>query len=141
MNTRLTIAAIAMIAVIHFTAAQETTRKFSTTEEKIAFAKKNIRNGLLSDNAGVLESAMRLTAQMKLKYPATDVKELAALLDKISVSHSSGRVRYKAYIASNICNDPQWYAEDHRVTTATEEDFFRIASERLQQKLYSINSY
>lgn len=141
MKTRFTIAAIAFIAVIHFSTAQETAKKFTTMEQKIEFAKKNIKNGLLSDNDGVLESAMRLTAQIKLRYPATDVKELAAILDKISVSHPSGRVRYKAYIASNICSDPQWYNEDVRVAKATEEDFFRVASERLQQKLYSVNSY
>ena len=140
MKTRIAIAVIAMMIALQCGTAGEPAKRFATTEQKIEFAKKNIMNGLRSENAGVMESAMRLTAVMKMRYPATDVSDLVVVIGEIAAKHPSGTTRYKAYIASSICSEPDWYAKEQNVTTATDEDFFRAASARLNQKLFSNNS-
>lgn len=140
MKARIAIAVILTAMAIHIGAAQETAKKFTTAEQKIEFAKKNIAHGLRSGNAGVIESAMRLTALMKMRYPASDVSNLAGIIDEIAAKHPSGTIRYKAYITLNICADPEWYVQEEKVATADDLTFFRNASARMQQKLLGVNS-
>lgn len=136
MKTRIAAAFIVLAAVQIGMAAEPGTKLF-TTERKIELARKNLKVGLQSDNIGVLESAMRVTAQLKMRFPAAEVPELVGLLDEITVNHPSGIIRYQAYIASSVCADPEWYSKEQSVTSANDEDFFRAASKRLQQKYFS----
>lgn len=131
--------AIAVMIAIQFGAAGEKGKKFATEGEKIAYTTKNLIKGLNSSNPGVVEASIRLTAQMKMRYPEADVTMLQDVLNAISTKHKSGCVRYQAYIASNICSDPAWFANDESVVTADQENFFRAASNRLQQRLYTTN--
>lgn len=140
MKTRIAIAVIAMMIAAQCGTAEEPAKRFATTEKKIEFAKKNLMYGLRSENAGMMESALRLTAVMKMRYPATDVSDLVAVIGEIAAKHPSETTRYKAYIASSICLEPDWYAKEQNVTAATDEDFFRAASARLNQKLFGNNS-
>ena len=78
---------------------------------------------------------------MKLQVPSTDVTELREELDELSVTHPSATVRYKAYIASSICADPEWYAQENSVVTADQNQFFIGATQRLHQKLFGLNSF
>ena len=133
------IVAIVMMAAAQFGAAGEKEKKFATSDEKVAYATKNLMKGLNSTNPGVVEASIRLTAQMKMKYPNTDVSILQDVLNSIATTHKSGVVRYQAYIASNICSDPVWYSIDQNVVNADQENFFRAASNRLQQRLYTTN--
>lgn len=140
MKTRTALTVATILITLQWTVAGEPAKQFATTEKKIEFAKKNLMNGLRSENEGVMESALRLTAQMKMQYPATDVSDLVSVIDEIAVEHRSGTIRYKAYIASSICLEPEWYSQEEKVTAASEENFFRAASARLNQKLFSNNS-
>ncbi|MBI2427818.1 MAG: hypothetical protein HYV29_03315 [Ignavibacteriales bacterium] len=140
MKTRTAIAVIVMMIAVQYGTAGEPAKRFATAEKKIEFAKKNLMNGLKSGNTGVIESALRLTAQMKMQYPATDVSDLLRAIDQISVEHPSGTTRYKAYIVSSICLEPEWYSQAQDVITANEENFFRTASAQLNKKLFSNNS-
>lgn len=129
----------AVMIAVQFGAGGEKGKKFATADEKVAFATKNLMKGLNSNNPGVVEASIRLTAQMKMKYPDADVTTLQDVLNSIATTHKSGCVRYQAYIASNICSDPVWYSIDQNVVNADQENFFRVASNRLQQRLYSTN--
>lgn len=131
--------AIAVMIAVQFGTAGEKGKKFATADEKVAFATKNLMKGLNSNNPGVVEASIRLTAQMKMIYPEANVAMLQDVLNAISTNHKSGCVRYQAYIASNICSDPAWFANDENVVTADQENFFRAASNRLQQRLYTTN--
>ncbi|MDD8019324.1 MAG: hypothetical protein PHP42_13210 [Bacteroidota bacterium] len=141
MKTRIAIAAIVMMMAIQIGAAREPAKRFPTLEKKIEYAKKNWIAALQTENEGVIESVMRIVSKFKLQHPAVDVKELKEAFDIISLTNPSGAVRYKAYIASSICTDPEWYAQEQRVLTAVEENFFRVASTRLHQKLISGYSF
>lgn len=140
MKTRIAMITVVVIAALQLGTAGEPAKKYATTEQKIAYATKNFMIALKTGNVGVMESAMRVAAQMKLKYPEANVTGLKSLFDELCITHQSPSVRYKAYIASNICSDPEWYAQELRLLTANEETFFQAASDRLHQKLFSTNS-
>ncbi|MHB1049308.1 MAG: hypothetical protein ACYC09_04435 [Bacteroidota bacterium] len=140
MKTRtIAMVAIAVMIAVQFGAAGEKGKKFATADEKVTFATKNLIKGLNSANPGVVEASIRLTAQMKMRYPEANVTVLQDILNAISTNHKSGCVRYQAYIASNICSDPAWFTNDESVVSADQENFFRAASNRLQQRLYTTN--
>jgi hypothetical protein len=141
MRHRTIITAVVLMTAIATGAAMEPAKKFTSVEQKIEYMKKNLAVALRSENAGLVEAAMRGVAQLKMNYPSTEVGTLKETLEKISVEHPSGTVRYKAYIASAVCSEPGWYALDAAVTAADPDDFFIAASHRLQQKLLSSTSY
>lgn len=140
MKTRTLVIAAAILIAVQYGDAGENGKKFNTNNEKIAYATKNLMKGLNSTNAGVVESSIRMTAQMKMKYPAADVTTLQEVLNAIATTHKSGSVRYKAYIASNICSDPTWFSNEQSIADADQENFFRAASQRLHQRLLTTNT-
>ena len=125
---------------VHFAAATEPARKFNTEEKLILFASKNLYSALHSENAGVIVSALRITALLKMRYPGADVSSLVETIDEIRTSHPSGTMRYKAYVVLSVCENPEWYSNEHAIVTANDESFFRATSERLQKQLLSENT-
>jgi len=140
MKTRITTMAAIAVMAIQLTLAGEPVKKFATEDQTIAFVTKNLMNGLHSTNIGLIESAMKMTAQMKMRYPGADVSQLVNVLNKLVQNHPSGITRYKAYIALSICENPEWYSKEKSIVTANEENFFRAASEHMQEYLLSTNS-
>ncbi len=141
MKTRTIIIAVIMTAALHFGTAGEPIKKFATMKAKIEYAKKNWHMALKSGNQGLVESVLRSVAQFKMHNPLVEVTEFQEAFEKISFTHSSGIVRYEAYIAANICSDPIWYAQEKRVINAAHEEFFRAASERMQEKLLGVETF
>lgn len=141
MKARTIMTAAVLIMTLQFANATEPTLKFNSPEKKISFASKNLLAAIRSENPGVIESAIRVTAQMKMRYPEADVTTLVKAMEDVWLKNPSGALRYKAYIASNICTDPDWYSNDLRTANADDDDFFKAASSRMQEKLLSTNSF
>ncbi|MEI7906181.1 MAG: hypothetical protein WCI84_02370 [Bacteroidota bacterium] len=139
MKTRIALVAVIVMMAIQFTASQGTAKRFDTEEKKIIFATKNLLNAFRTANTGVIESALRITAQMKMRYPAADVSELTTVMSKVWQNHPSGTTRYKAYLAISVCENPEWYSNEKNLLTANEENFFHAASARMQEQLLSAN--
>lgn len=133
-----TAAAVILIAV-QFTAAQIPQERATPNNKQITMAAKNLLNGLRSGNTGVIESCMRLTAQMRMRFPEADVNPLVEVIYGIRERYPSGATRYKAHIALSICENPGWFVTRPEVTGANEETFYRAASVRLQEQLLSAN--
>ena len=140
MKTRKAMMTTIVLMAIQFTIAGEPAKKFATEEKMVAFATKNLLTALQSANTGLIESSMRLTAQMKMRYPVTDISKFVKILNDLAQNHPSGTTRYKAYIALSICENPEWYASETTLATASEENFFQIASNHMQEYLLSANS-
>lgn len=140
-RTRITILATVAFVTLNFAYNQEQQKRFSTFEQRLESAKQNVLRGLQSENTGLIESCIKMAAKIKLKAPSLDVGKLHETLDELSITHPSATVRYKAYIASTICDDPEWYAQDKNIVAADDEQFFIHAARRLQQKLFGLNAY
>ncbi len=140
MKTRIAMMTAIAMMVIQCINAAEPAKKFDTEEKKIAYATKNLLSSMHSTNPGVVESAMRVTAQMKMRYPAADVSEMVNVMNTLWQKHPSGTMRYKAYIAMSICGNPEWYSNENTLATATDESFFKLASLRMRDQLLSENT-
>ncbi len=132
---------MAFIVVLAMTMpAQETNDKKPVPKSRFERAKKNIATGMRSKNDGLMEASFMLAAKIKMRYPGEPIAELKSFLDSISVADGSETIRYKASVASHICNDPEWFAMDSAVSGADAEHFFPFAARRLQQKMFGLNN-
>ncbi len=131
----ITIAAITLIALTVSTAQTIP----STEQTKTSRIAANLVTALRSGNTGVTESALRMTALMRLRYPAADLSALADAVEEIREKNASGTTRYKAYITLSFFENPSWYADVREVVHADEMSFFPAASQRMQHQLLSVN--
>ncbi|MEW5798894.1 MAG: hypothetical protein AB1728_07780 [Bacteroidota bacterium] len=139
MNTGLIV--MSCLAILAMTLhAQESSGTKQVPKFRLERAKKNIAAGMRSTNDGLMEASFVLAAKMKMKYPEESIAELKSILDSISVAHDSEVIRYKAYLSSYICGDPDWFAMDSAVASADVEHFFPAAARRLQQKIFGMNN-
>lgn len=139
MKARFIIAMALCLAAVH-TASAGDSLKYDTTAKKVAFAVKNLTMALRSDNAGLVESALLLSAKMKMRYPEADVTPLVTAMERIRMTHTDGVMRYKAFVAASICTNPEWFRTDAGVNGAPDESFFRTASTAMRDRLLSVNS-
>lgn len=135
MKQTFAIIAAVIIAAAQITSAQETAKKFPTEESRTAFATKNILVSFRTGNEGVVESALRLTAEMKMRYPATDMTDLVKAMTVIKKEHKNGTIRYKAFVAISVCENPEWYGRLMNNDSENNEHFFRSASNVLNEQL------
>ena len=139
MKNSIKIITLTLLVGISIGLSQSTQRKIRTDEQRIEMAKKNYQMGLHSDNEGIVSSAVKMIAKMKMRYPTSDLDDIKEDLRELSVEHPSAPIRYKAYLAYAICEDPLWFSKDQDVVTRDERDFFIATSHRLQQKLFGYN--
>lgn len=140
MKTRLTMVVAMAVLAMQFAQSAEPAKKFRTEEQKIGYATKNLVVALQSTNTGVMESAMRVTAQMKMNHPSADVSALVKALNVIRQKNPSGTVRYKAYLAISICENPEIFTGEKTLASAEDKDFFKTASDRMREQLLSTNT-
>ena len=140
MKTRIVLVAVLILSVITSAVSQRTVKTFASKEVRLEAAKNNVMVGLRSENNGVVEAAIMFTAKLKMIEPESDISKLQSALDHISISHPSPAIRYKASIASHICSDPNWFMYNNRLVTSETDQFFPIAAERLQQKMFGLNT-
>lgn len=139
MKTRIATIAIVIIMMMQFTTAQNS-KKIISQEKKIEFITKNLLVGLHSTNPGVVQSAIRVTAQMKMRYPSANMSKLMTALNSIWRNNPSGAMRYKAYIAMSICEKPEWYGYVDNETPSNEDSFFITTSAQMREHLLSDNN-
>lgn len=140
MKQQLTVIAAIALFIISIAPAQVTHQKFTTDDQKITFATRNLLNGIQSDNPGVIEASMRIAAQMKLRFSHADVAALTGAINKIRRTHPSGSLRYKAYVAAVVCEQPELFRDAESVNSAKDDEFYRAASTHMQQQLLSVNA-
>lgn len=120
--------------------AQEVQLKYPTIESKIAFGKRNILLGLRSENVGLIEASLLLMAKIKLDFPETNTSDVQPVLDSLALMGSSSVLRYKSYLTSNICTNPEWFSMENMLRTTETEGFFLSASQQLQNTLLGMNT-
>jgi hypothetical protein len=94
---------------------------------------KNLLAGLRSENRGLTESAMMQVAKIKILYPGANVAETKNVIDSLSIHATIPSVRYKAYLASNVCDNPTWFAK--RSNIEYENEFFESVAAQLQERI------
>ena len=104
-----------------------------TLSARLEMGKKNYLMGVRSGNQGLVESAMMQVAKIKIAYPAFDITEIKSVLDSLSINAKIPSVRYRAYLASNVCDNPTWFAKEN--SDADVNDFFVSVESQLQGRI------
>ena len=139
MNTRIVTVMCAVLIAANLCFGRDDAKERKVFERRIESAKKNLIVGLRSQNRGVVEASVKMTASIKLLVPSEDMSELEEELNVLSTRDPSPIVRYKAYIASSICSNPEWFV--HWIDSSSDDDAFYInAGDRLRQKLFGMNA-
>ena len=140
MKTRSSLLVLAAFAAVNMALGAGPTRKFATDSQKAECATKNYSLGLSSGNEGLVQSCIHRIAELKLRMPTTNMLVLQEQLNRLSVSHKSAAVRYKAYLASCICADPAWFIQETNIPADDQAQFFMSAARLLEQKVLGANS-
>jgi hypothetical protein len=102
---------------------------------KLDNAKKNYLMGIRSTNQGLVESAMMQVAKIKIAYRASDFAEVKNVIDSLSVNATNPSIRYKAYLASNVCDNPTWFPHKDYAGHQDVNEFFESVAEQLQARV------
>lgn len=97
--------------------------------------RKNYKACLGSENDGVVESAIAHVVRMKMYFKAEDFSDLKGAIDWLAVSGRTPGIRYKAYLASLVLDNPSWFKDECCKEYEGTEEMFTALSKRLQQTL------
>ncbi|HTR82667.1 MAG TPA: hypothetical protein VMM58_13640 [Bacteroidota bacterium] len=140
MKKHTTITMIAMAVAFNFEAfaqyppsnGTQPAPKFDCTSK---IAKMNYLMALRSENAGLAESSMMQAAEIKMLHPDADFAEIKNVTDSLATNGSTPSIRYKAYLASNVLDNPKWFAKKEHVPYETTDQFFASIAGQLQERL------
>ena len=126
---------LTVIAAMMISAASYAQAPATNHDAKIDKAKKNYLVGLRSDISGLVESCMMRSAQVKMLYPDANYSDVKKVTDSIAVHGVSPTIRYKAYLASNVLENPEWFGKRDRQAIETPDEFFNSVAAQLQERL------
>lgn len=90
---------------------------------------------LESCNTGVVESALAHVVLMKLYVPEKEFDGVREKIGSLSVNGCNPTIRYKAYLASLVYDDPELFAQERGQSFSDPEALFNSVSNRLQVTL------
>jgi hypothetical protein len=107
--------------------------------KKVAQARVNYLWSLGSDNPGVVGSALAQIAYFSLCKPDFCTEEMTAAVASLAATGSTAAVRYRAYLAGLVIENPAMFTLERDARYETGEQLFSALANRLQEKLLSYN--
>lgn len=138
---RSTFVVAALLSVAAAAPAQSTAdRPYFPAAEKyqnldVRSLERSFVSALGSTNDGVVESAIAHVARLKMQVPSASMERVKAALGCLSVNGRTAGIRYRAYLAGLVFDDPGLFAKDAMQNFAGSEEFFTALSGRLQNEL------
>lgn len=99
--------------------------------------RKNLLMALRSANRGLVESAMMQIARVKMRAPGERIQEVKDVIDSLSLKGNEPSVRYRAYLASNVCDNPAWFVRGDPGSEEGVDEFFAAVEKQLQERVLS----
>jgi hypothetical protein len=88
-------------------------------------------------NEGVIESAMAHVVRMKMYRPNENFPDLRAAINSVAVVGPTAAIRYKAYLASLVLDNPAWFKEECGREYRNPTELFAALANRLEKALIS----
>jgi hypothetical protein len=107
----------------------------------IPAALKAFESCLSVQNEGVQESAMAHLAMLKLMVPSVEASEILHRLEGLSTTATSPGTRFKAYIASQVYQNPEIFASERAAKYNDGDELFNALAARLQSSLLSYEGH
>ena len=98
---------------------------------------KNYMACLASENEGVVESAIAHVIRMKMVLQNETFCDLRSAINSLAVTGSSPSIRYRAYLASLILDNPSWFAEECVKDYKNPTEMYTALANRLDKTLLS----
>jgi hypothetical protein len=105
----------------------------------LAKVERNYLACLQSQNDGVVESAIAQVAHLKLYCPDNCFAGLQGSLNSLAVTGRTAAIRYKAYLAMLVFDQPALFAKEQGAEYKTESQLFSAIGKRLQETLIGYN--
>lgn len=137
---------IALLFFCSFSVAQNQETEFSAPREKdarnvqIETGIGNYLMGLRSDNGGIVESSIMGIVKLKVLYPYIAFREIESVLDSLSKDGKTPTIRYKAYLASSVCENPLWFADQKELQHLHTDEFFVPIAKKLQERMLGLRT-
>jgi hypothetical protein len=94
---------------------------------------------LTMNNPGVQESAMAHLVMLKLMCPAVDAAKITRRLEELSTTATAPGTRFKAYIASQVYKNPEFFARERGAQYDNGDELFNALAVRLQSSLLTFS--
>lgn len=72
-------------------------------------------------------------AKLSMAYPGNDIAETKRVIDSLAIHAGTPSVRYMAYLASNVCQNPEWFAKKGIADSGT--GFLEAVDEQLHERI------
>jgi hypothetical protein len=134
------IGALAMPAVAQEADPVTKARPFFSSAETYRKAnpvvvKRNYRASLETGNDGVIETALAHVVRMKMYMQAEDFSDIKPAIDWLAVGGRTPAIRYKAYLAALVIENPNWFKDECCKEYAGSEEMFTALADRLRSTL------
>lgn len=124
----------AMMAVTFATGAMAQTRTASYNS-RVDSGKRNYLMALRSSNRGLVESATMQVAKLRVIAPTARLEDVKNVIDSLAVYGGTPSIRYKAYLAGIVFENPTWFAKNAYSGDQDHDEFFAAVSAQLQEKV------
>jgi hypothetical protein len=102
---------------------------------QIAKVLKSYEYCLNHDNEGVVESAIGNVLNYKVLHPDADMLRIKIQLERLSRSGETRRIRYKAFLVSQIIENPELLTKIEKKVYKDAGEFFELLAGLLQEQL------
>jgi hypothetical protein len=102
-------------------------------------AQRNYLAALASSNDGVVQSAIANAAKLRLACPERDLRDLHAKISELALHGMTPAIRYKAYLASYVFDQPGFLSQERRTEYRDDKELFTAIASRLQKRLIGSN--
>ncbi len=124
---------MALMAVVIYGGVTGQTLKSRVYDCRTGKAMVNLLVALRSENRGLTESAIMRVAEIKMLCPESNIGEVKEVIDSLSVHANVPSIRYKAYLASNVCDNPELFAKEEKMKS--EDGFFESVEAELHENI------
>ncbi|MCB9248487.1 MAG: hypothetical protein H6613_08055 [Ignavibacteriales bacterium] len=103
-------------------------------------AKENCYRSLISDNQGVVESAIFISLQFKNRFPEENTNKILDALDDLAKSSEIPRISYKAQLARLYFKNTAWFKNVEVKSLYDEQKTFEQIAETLNNSIVASNN-
>ena len=88
-----------------------------------------------ASDRGIVECALRDAMLLKIAQPGVEVPDIKEEIDRLAVEGASPVVRYKASLAKQVYENPEWFTWLVREDFITAEEAFTAVARQLERTL------
>lgn len=112
----------------------------SYSKQHLEKAARSYESGLKSTNEGVVEASITFSTFLRIADPQLDLSNIHRELEKVAVSGPTPALRYKAYLATMVFENPQVFKSAWGVEGPDGSRFFTTVAGQLSDSLLGYKS-